>query len=265
MEFKTYRTLSQNVRQQIDRVKKLWHAHLGNDLTGLYLHGSLALGRFVEETSDLDFLAVCEKRISPEQRLLLAKGMAALQQSPCPLEMSAIWKSHLIPWNHPTLCQFHYSGLWDAHYRGLLQGTILESKLIYQDFQDPDIACHVNLTRQYGICLYGQPTADLLPAVPEHDFWHSLCEGLDTSHFPCSAREQANYILTLVRVYSYQQLRKILSKYDAAIWAKEHLPRQYGPLLDDAVQVCYNQKSFAALQGQCAQELCKQILKKLQA
>lgn len=38
--------------------RTIWQTRLAGDLLGVYLHGSLALGRFAEPVSDLDLLIV---------------------------------------------------------------------------------------------------------------------------------------------------------------------------------------------------------------
>lgn len=58
MHFCGFETLSAPVRAQLARVADIWQTRLAGDLLGVYLHGSLALGRFAEPVSDLDLLIV---------------------------------------------------------------------------------------------------------------------------------------------------------------------------------------------------------------
>lgn len=90
MEFCGYGTLSAPVRAQIERVADIWKVHLQAQLVGLYLHGSLALGRFAEGVSDLDLLAVVGRRMPRAERLAVASDMLDADRRPCPLEMSAL-------------------------------------------------------------------------------------------------------------------------------------------------------------------------------
>ena len=124
MEFCGYGTLSAPVRAQIERVADIWKVHLQAQLVGLYLHGSLALGRFAEGVSDLDLLAVAGRRMPRAERLAVASDMLDADRRPCPLEMSALYIGDLEPWRHPTLCQFHYSDYWAETYRQLLDGRM---------------------------------------------------------------------------------------------------------------------------------------------
>jgi hypothetical protein len=54
---------------------------LGNQFTGMYLHGSLAYGDFNPETSDIDFLAVTEDDLPIETFAALKEMHAGLFQS----------------------------------------------------------------------------------------------------------------------------------------------------------------------------------------
>lgn len=160
--------------------RTIWQTRLAGDLLGVYLHGSLALGRFAEPVSDLDLLIVTGRRMPRRERLSVAAAVLEADRKPCPLEMSALYIGDLRPWRHPAVCQFHYSGMWSDTYRRLLDGRLKDCFLLDTDFPDDDIACHVRLTRERGVCVFGCPPAKLLPAVPETDFWQSICGGVET-------------------------------------------------------------------------------------
>ena len=226
--FQTYDTASAAVRAQLENTRRLWQNHLGPDLLAVYLHGSLSLGRFQEENGDLDLLVLTARRLPRQERLAIARDLLDLDKHPCPLELSALYIEDLRPWRHPAPCQFHYSGAWTDHYEKLLSGDLSESFLLDTDFPDPDIACHVRLTRERGIPLYGLPPQALLPAVPEADFWQSISADLPD----CD-------VLTLARVLSYKHLGRIVSKYDAALWAMDIVPEKLRYLLENALQEKY--------------------------
>lgn len=231
MEFCGYGTLSAPVRAQIERVADIWKVHLQAQLVGLYLHGSLALGRFAEGVSDLDLLAVAGRRMPRAERLAVASDMLDADRRPCPLEMSALYIGDLEPWRHPTLCQFHYSDYWAETYRQLLDGRMRGCFLLDEDFPDPDIACHVRLTSESGICILGRPAEEVFPPVPEMDFWDSISRGIEETG-PCvsSPRQIVADILNLVRVWSYGSEKRILSKYDAGCGRSRGFPNASGLL-----------------------------------
>ncbi|MBQ8508956.1 MAG: DUF4111 domain-containing protein [Clostridia bacterium] len=241
MKFQNFLTLSLEVRAQIGCVADLWHRHLGDALVGVYVHGSIALGRFVEGVSDLDMLIVVDRPIGREERLNIAADILAADERPAPLELSALWTEQLTPWRYPTLCQFHYSGAWTEHYRSLLDESITESFLVDTDFPDPDIACHVRLTSQLGICVYGRPVAEVFPEVPEDDFWQSISADVPEYDFHAYApKYYASNILVLGRILSYRVERRILSKYDAGLWMLERIPEGWRYIVENALNVWYD-------------------------
>lgn len=239
-EFKSYQTLSPAVKAQISRVAGVWSARLGDFLIGVYLHGSIALGRFAEENSDIDILIVSGRRIKREERLAIAREMMEIDGQPSPLEMSAIFCGDLMPWKYPTPCQFHYSDFWTERYRMMLSGELKESPIIDEDFEDPDIACHVRLTLQCGICIYGKTIKDVFPTVPEQDFWQSISGGVDEYDFHAyEPRYYTSNILTLGRILSYKKEQRILSKYDGGVWTLNHVPERFRYIIEDALKVWY--------------------------
>ncbi len=74
MHFCGFETLSAPVRAQLARVADIWQSRLAGDLLGVYLHGSLALGRFAGPVSDLDLLIVTGRRMPRGERLSVAAG-----------------------------------------------------------------------------------------------------------------------------------------------------------------------------------------------
>lgn len=69
---------------------------LGNNLVGVYLHGSAAMGCFNPKKSDLDFLLVEVVRLNEEAP---AKG----------LELSIVKKEYCNPVVYPTPFELHFS------------------------------------------------------------------------------------------------------------------------------------------------------------
>ena len=54
LDFKNYETVSKQVKKQIQCVKEIWEKHLGDELIGVYLHGSMCLNCFKESTNDFE-------------------------------------------------------------------------------------------------------------------------------------------------------------------------------------------------------------------
>ena len=264
MSFKSYDALSSEASFQIKGVVDIWHDYLKNTLVGVYLHGSIALGYFSEGTSDIDILIVTNRRIPGDERLSIAEKIIALDGKPSPLEMSAIYEKDLKPWKYPPACQFHYSDAWTERYKQLLNGRIKENFLVDTDFTDKDIACHVHLTNQCGICAYGKPIGEVFPAVPENDFWDSISAEVTQYDFHAyHPRFFASNILTLGRILSYKCKKRILSKYEAASWTIAHVPERFRYIIENAVKSWYFGKTMAAYKREDLEDLGQLLVKEI--
>jgi hypothetical protein len=61
------------VKEVLDKYIALMNEKLPNTLEGLYIHGSIALDAYEEGSSDLDFVAVTERRLTAEETRILAE------------------------------------------------------------------------------------------------------------------------------------------------------------------------------------------------
>lgn len=265
MNFKNYKTLSQDVKEQISKVRDIWLNCLGESVIGIYIHGSIALDCFMDDVSDIDLLILCDRRINREERLLISKYIMNIDGKPSHLEMSAIWINDLNPWKYPTPCQFHYSDTWTEHYKRLLNGDIKESFIVDEDFCDADIACHVHLTNQSGICIFGRPIREVFSVVPEDDFWNSISNDINEYKFEAyHERYFASNILILGRILSYKKEKRILSKYDGGIWARGYVPERFRYILDNAIKEWYLGEKGMEYKEEDLQEFKKLLISEIQ-
>ncbi|MDF2543380.1 MAG: hypothetical protein K0S47_3098 [Herbinix sp.] len=237
-----------------------WLGCIGEAVIGIYIHGSIALNCFVEGVSDIDLLIISSERMSREQRLLISQYIIEIDQKPAHLEMSAIWINDLQPWKYPTPCQYHYSDSWTEHYKELINCNKKESFIVDEDFCDADIACHVHLTNQSGICIYGRPIKEVFPTIPEKDFWHSISNEVGEYNFHAyNPRYFSSNILNLGRILSYKKEKKILSKYECGLWALDYVPEKYRYLIENAIKEWYFGEKGLAYSEEDLHEI-KQIL-----
>lgn len=241
MDFKNYKTLPSDVKEQIRNVTNTWLKCIGESVIGIYLHGSIALNYFVKGVSDIDILIISDRRLSRDERLLISKNIIETDCKPSHLEMSAVWINDLNPWKYPTPCQYHYSDSWTEHYKNMLNGNIKESFIVDEDFCDPDIASYVHLINQSGICIYGKPIKDVFPAIPEKDFWNSLSINITEYDFRAyNPRYFSSNILILGRILSYKKEKRILSKYEGGLWTRDYVPERFRYIIDNALKEWYS-------------------------
>lgn len=265
MEFKNYKTLSQDVKEQIKNVTDTWLKCIGESVIGIYLHGSIALNSFVESVSDIDILIICDRRISRDERLLISRYIIELDCKPSHLEMSAIWINDLNPWKYPTPCQYHYSDSWTEYYKNMLNGNIKESFIVDEDFCDADIACHAHLTNQSGICIYGRPIKDVFPIIPEKDFWNSISINITEYDFHAyNPRYFTNNILILGRILSYKIEKRILSKYEGGLWTLNYVPERFRYIIDNAIKEWYSGENCLEYKEEDLNELKQLLINEIQ-
>lgn len=245
VDFKNYESVSNDIKNQIEWVRKIWSNHLNDDLIGMYIHGSMALKCFREGVSDIDILIICKYQIPRTLRIAIAKDIIEADMNPCSLEISAICIADLQPWKYPTLCQFHYSDYWTEQYRKFINGITHECFILDNNFEDKDIACHVKLTKQCGIRVYGKSIDDVFPDVPDEDFWDSISCDIDDYDFKAyEPKYFASNIIILGRILSYKKRKRILSKYEGGLWTLDYVPKQYRYIIENAIHAWYGKEEI---------------------
>lgn len=86
------------VEALLDSIRQLHQDVLGQLLIGCYVHGSLALGCFQWNRSDIDFLTIVHAQPSPAQKEALIAGLLRLELSAPPkgLETSVLCQDALL-------------------------------------------------------------------------------------------------------------------------------------------------------------------------
>lgn len=208
---------------------------LGENLAGVYLHGSMAMGCFNPRKSDLDLLTVVRetpddacKRMYMEMVTELSARMPdnGLHGG---IEMSVVRKDACNPFVYPTPFELHFSVGHLPWYRRDPEDYIRKMK-----GTDKDLAAHFTVIRSRGICLAGLPVRDVFGEVPAVDYLDSIREDI------ADAREEIAgnplYLtLNLARVLAYCTEGKVLSKQEGGEWALGNVPEQFHPLIRTAL------------------------------
>ena len=215
---------------------------MGEKLTGIYLHGSLAMGCFNPDKSDIDLIIVIEQNISDEQKMKFMEQVVALnQQAPAKgLEMSIVLRKYCSPFVYPTPFELHFSSAHLQWFSDAPQNYVQNMK-----GDDKDLAAHFTIIRHYGVTLYGEKIDNVFAEVPRKDYADSIWEDV------CDAKEEILeepiYItLNLCRVLAFCRDGLCLSKQEGAKWAMEHLSAEYTPIISDAL-TCYQTDQAMAI------------------
>lgn len=252
-----YEEVPGEIREQIEKTVEIWKRRLGSSLVGIYLHGSLALRAFNPDSGDIDLLIVVEKPLDISTKLEVAGEILGLDQSPRPLEMSAILLKDAQNWKTPGNCVFHYSDFWTEQYREKLLHPDAECYVADREFPDADVTGYIRLIRQCGIVLYGRAIEEVFCDISDEDFWEAISDGVEEYDFhSLRPRYLASNVLILGRILSFREERRILSKYEGGLWMTEHVPKELKYLPGLAMKIWYDNE-------QC--ELPEEDLEKLKA
>lgn len=242
-----------DVRAHVLAVADVFAARLGERLSGVVLHGSLAMGSFRRGVSDLDLLVVADDDLAPDLRRALALDLVALaDRRPIAgdVELSAVRaRDAAAPFVHPMPFTLHYGPDWrEAIRRGETDFAAERT--------DPDLAAHVTVARARGIALLGPPPDVLFAPVPWEHYLDAvrgdLAWLLEDENF-CDNPPYA--VLNLCRVWELADAPKgtVRSKEEGGAWGRTHLPATFAPLIDQALAhrrgaaVAWDRKALLAL------------------
>lgn len=225
-----------DVRNEVHELITSLSDALGNKLVGVYLHGSLAMGCFNPDRSDVDVLVVVRERMPTAPRRRIAEVLLTLSGNPAPIEISVLAWDDLHPWRHPTPFDLHYSEDW----RESLTTALATMETMDEKFEvgaprvDADLAGHITVVRSRGVVLHGPPPTDVFPAVPRTDYLDSvggdICGGLERIH-----AEPVYAILNACRTLGYLADGMIRSKDEGGAWALTHLPDEHRSVVSQAL------------------------------
>ena len=220
-----------NYKKTLDIISKQYTEQLKENLTGIYIHGSLAFNCFNPHRSDIDFIVVVENPISQQAKLSLLKILEELRER-APrkgFEMSIVLKRHCLKFEYPTPYELHFSNHWLERY---LKAPL---SLCNDDIQtDYDLAAHFTVIRHVGLVLCGSPVPEVFGSVPKEHYWDSICRDIRTAEEDVF-EDPVYVILNLCRVYAYKKDGLILSKEQGGQWGLKNLPVQYNGILKAAL------------------------------
>jgi hypothetical protein len=233
------------VRDQLEGLSSALSHILAEHLVGIYLHGSLALGSFNPEDSDLDLLVVSQHPLSVDTKRRAIGQLLSRSQQPRPIEISFLRQADLHPWRYPTPYDLHYSEMWRAQNERELASDAWRS---WNDTQraDSDLAAHMTILTQRGICLTGAPIAAIFPSVPRHDYLASVMDDV-LGAIDTIAEQPVYAILNACRTYAYLRDGAIFSKAEGGAWALRAMPLEWHRLIDTTLAVYRGEQASASV------------------
>lgn len=135
----------QNTNGILEELSKNILKIIGDDLVGIYLHGSLAMGCYNPKSSDIDFVIIVRNHLNPNNKKSLIEYLVKIEQGTMDVhfEMSMIKEQDLHPCKHPMNFLLHYS---KQHKK-----AFIESGSMCQNSIDPDLIAHIAMIKEGGL------------------------------------------------------------------------------------------------------------------
>jgi len=103
--------ISDHTQHILEEIQQIYSDLYSDNLIGIYVHGSLAMGCYNPESSDIDFLIIIKNPLTlPEKQRLTASTLHLIANTTEKLEFSVIIGEQLEHFTYPTPFEFHYSG-----------------------------------------------------------------------------------------------------------------------------------------------------------
>jgi predicted nucleotidyltransferase len=206
-----YSHAPERVRAFLGKVVDDFKSILRENLVGVYLHGSLAMGGFVPGQSDVDVMVVAENALSDAQKESLAKSCLSLSKEidGKGLEISVILRRYAEHPVYPMPFEFHYSETWRSKFENGQIGPFPN--------RDPDLSAHLRVISERGITLFGKPINKVFGAISDEDYLKALLYDLEDIQ-KSLMNNPVYYILNLCRIMAFIQTRKVMSKKEGGEW-----------------------------------------------
>lgn len=218
----------------LNRLTDLCRSLFAERLTGVYLHGSAAMGCFHPEKSDLDIIIVVKDSLEASVKMDFMQELVRLNQAaPAKgIELSIVKREHLNPFAYPTPFELHFSVM---HLNWFQQNP--EDYVQRMQGVDRDLAAHCTILRKYGIVLFGEPIDAVFGPVGREEYIDSIW--LDVRDAREDIVKNSLYVtLNLCRVLAYLRDGLVLSKKAGGEWGLHSLPPRFHGCIREAL-ACY--------------------------
>ena len=221
-----------NIYKLMNQVNNWIKEILQDNYVGVYFHGSLRLGSFNPNKSDLDFIIVIKEKIDFKTKALIWNKMLEKEKlfPKKGFEFSVVLEENCKNIKHPIPYELHGSRDWIEKYK--------ENKtiVINDDYKtDPDLASHFNVINVPNDRMdFGKPSNEVFSKVPvEYVIDSNYQDTLDCVEE--IVNNPVYCILNLCRFLALIRDGVTLSKYDGGKWALENMNSNYNEIIKKAM------------------------------
>jgi len=242
-------------QELLDKIVEYSRQIFKNNLIGIYLHGSMAMGCFNTMKSDLDILVIVENKITDLQKRMYMDAIVDLNDNAPTkgIEMSLVQSAYCKNFAYPTPFDLHFSTMHLDWYKNNPKEYIEK-----MNGTDHDLAAHFVITKNRGIVLYGKAISDVFGEIPSEAYFDSIKRDI----IECQDEVIDNpiyIILNLCRVLAYVQDKLVLSKKEGGEWGIENIDDKYQGLIKEALE-CYSSDQDMLLNQSLALDYCEYMI-----
>ena len=232
MEYKFPKKTPKFVREVLRETLSGVHSILRDNLVGIYLYGSLAMGCFNPKSSDIDIILVVQKGLLKGQRKKIIEYLKGVSSKNRRIELSIVRENAVRNPRYPIMVDLHFE-----HW-----GEVFENE------KDKEILSNLYTTRKRGFCVWGMPIGDVFSEIPAQYHLRSVIEDLEhTRKYLHESPESVGYdpavywVLGSCRILAFIREETVLSKLEGGRWGLANLPKEYHDLVEQALS-CYRGK-----------------------
>ena len=242
----------------LDRIAEAYAQALGDNLVGIYVHGSIAFGCYNPHKSDIDLIVVVRTPLTVEMKRAVMEATIEAHRDGPPkgIEMSVVLKKHCQDFVYPTPYDLHFSNMHIELYES-------DPAAYFEQLHgvDKDLAAHFTVIRHKGMVLRGAAIDTVFGPVSKEFYMDSVWYDIK------DARENvlgdpAYVVLNLCRTMAYVRDGVILSKRGGGQWGMTHLPPAYHGLIAAALD-SYASDRGMKFDDELAVMFCEEMLEKL--
>lgn len=234
MKITKYPSIDKLIKELLNSLKSI----LGEKLLGLYLGGSLVIGDFDSDISDIDLTAVLSSRVNDKEFVAL-KSMH-----------DGFAKTHSDWYDRIEMCYITFNALKNVKSQASVIVNISPGEPIHRMKSNLDWLMNWYLLSAKSIAVFGTPASSFVQPISKEEFISAVRRHIlnwseyivNTKHYPAN---QAYIILTMCRGLYTSKFGEQVSKKKAAEWTIREFP-EWTTLIDNAIkwrQEWRNQKS----------------------
>lgn len=237
----SWQNCDKDIKDFVNDLASKLEAELGNNLVGIYLHGSLAMGCYYRPKSDIDLIVIVDDKLNANQRKSVAETIAKhaeLKPTTGNIESSIVLAETAKTIPVPVAFEVHYSTEWHDK---ILAGEVDYAK----ERTDIDLQSHFAYVVQRGVVLQGKPINEVFGEINWQTFMDGVVDDFNWIVTDEHILETPFYgVLNICRVLQLfaENTEQVHSKDEGGEWALQNLPEQHHPIIQQALNAYRSSK-----------------------